>query len=169
MAAIWSPSHFCSIEYWPEPQRGIAEAYRVLKPGGIACVIGPVYPTFWLSRIMADVWMLFPREEEYIEWFKNAGFEDIKLKRVGPSWYRGVRRHGLIMGCSVTAVKTTSGDSPLKVCMWNLLKDDFRLQWAWKIFWILNRANILNICSLDLKLRTSRTRWIHLASWFASF
>lgn len=39
-----------SIEYWPEPQRGIAEAYRVTKPGGVACVIGPVYPTHPLSR-----------------------------------------------------------------------------------------------------------------------
>lgn len=39
-----------SIEYWPEPQRGITEAYRVIKPGGIACVIGPVHPTYPLSR-----------------------------------------------------------------------------------------------------------------------
>uniref|UniRef100_A0A804IXC2 MPBQ/MBSQ family SAM-binding methyltransferase profile domain-containing protein n=2 Tax=Musa acuminata subsp. malaccensis TaxID=214687 RepID=A0A804IXC2_MUSAM len=28
-----------SIEYWPDPQRGIREAYRVLKLGGLACVI----------------------------------------------------------------------------------------------------------------------------------
>jgi SAM-dependent methyltransferase len=39
-----------SIEYWPEPQRGITEAYRVTKPGGVACIIGPVYPTHPLSR-----------------------------------------------------------------------------------------------------------------------
>lgn len=39
-----------SIEYWPEPQRGIKEAYRVIKEDGIACMIGPVYPTYWLSR-----------------------------------------------------------------------------------------------------------------------
>ena len=104
-----------SIEYWPDPQRGIREAYRVLKLGGKACVIGPVYPTFWLSRFFADVWMLFPREEEYIEWFRKAGFKDIQLKRIGPKWYRGVRRHGLIMGCSVTGVKPASGDSPLQV------------------------------------------------------
>ena len=42
---------FLSIEYWPDQQRGIKEAYRVLKLGGKACVIGPVYPTFWLSHI----------------------------------------------------------------------------------------------------------------------
>lgn len=104
-----------SIEYWPDPQRGIREAYRVLKLGGKACVIGPVYPTFWLSRFFADVWMLFPKEEEYIEWFEKAGFKNVQLKRIGPKWYRGVRRHGLIMGCSVTGVKPASGDSPLQV------------------------------------------------------
>ncbi|KAK9057344.1 hypothetical protein SSX86_022179 [Deinandra increscens subsp. villosa] len=104
-----------SIEYWPDPQRGIKEAYRVLKKGGKACLIGPVYPTFWLSRFFADMWMLFPKEEEYIEWFEKAGFKDVQLKRIGPQWYRGVRRHGLIMGCSVTGVKTTSGDSPLQL------------------------------------------------------
>uniref|UniRef100_A0A7C9D0K3 2-methyl-6-phytyl-1,4-hydroquinone methyltransferase n=1 Tax=Opuntia streptacantha TaxID=393608 RepID=A0A7C9D0K3_OPUST len=104
-----------SIEYWPDPQRGIKEAYRVLRIGGIACVIGPVYPTFWLSRLFADLWMLFPKEEEYIEWFTKAGFKDVKIKRIGPKWYRGVRRHGLIMGCSVTGVKPYSGDSPLQL------------------------------------------------------
>jgi MPBQ/MSBQ methyltransferase len=104
-----------SIEYWPDPQRGIKEAYRVLKIGGKACLIGPVYPTFWLSQFFADMWMLFPKEEEYIEWFKKAGFKDVELKRIGPKWYRGVRRHGLIMGCSVTGVKPLSGDSPLQV------------------------------------------------------
>lgn len=106
---------FFSIEYWPDPQRAIKEAYRVLKIGGKACVIGPVYPTFWLSQFFADMWMLFPKEEEYIEWFTKAGFKDVKLKRIGPKWYRGVRRHGLIMGCSVTGVKPLSGDSPLQV------------------------------------------------------
>ncbi|KAL4200133.1 hypothetical protein AMTRI_Chr03g148160 [Amborella trichopoda] len=104
-----------SIEYWPDPQRGIKEAYRVLKLGGKACLIGPVHPTYWLSRFFADMWMLFPKEEEYIEWFEKAGFKDVQLKRIGPKWYRGVRRYGLIMGCSVTGVKKASGDSPFFV------------------------------------------------------
>lgn len=102
-----------SIEYWPDPQRGICEAYRVLKPGGKACLIGPVHPTFWLSRWMADVWMLFPTEDEYIKWFKAAGFDEVRIDRIGPKWYRGVRRHGLIMGCSVSGVKKSSGISPI--------------------------------------------------------
>ena len=100
-----------SIEYWPQPERGICEAYRILKPGGVACIIGPVHPTNPFSRAMADLWMLFPKESEYMEWFERAGFEDVKIKRIGPKWYRGVRRHGLIMGCSVTGVKKASGPS----------------------------------------------------------
>ena len=47
------------------------------------------------------------------QWFTAAGFTDVQLKRIGPSWYRGVRRHGLIMGCSVTATKPAAGPSPL--------------------------------------------------------
>jgi MPBQ/MSBQ methyltransferase len=101
-----------SIEYWPNPQQGICEAYRVLKPGGVACMIGPVHPTHPVSRFFADAWMLFPKEEEYLQWFGKAGFEDVKITRIGPKWYRGVRRHGLIMGCSVTGTKRRAGESP---------------------------------------------------------
>jgi hypothetical protein len=45
----------------------------------------------------------------------KTGFTDVKIKRIGPSWYRGVRRHGLIMGCSVTGVKAAAGESPLEL------------------------------------------------------
>lgn len=43
------------------------EAYRVIKKGGLACMIGPVHPTFFISRFFADIWMLFPTEQEYID------------------------------------------------------------------------------------------------------
>ncbi|KAI4345702.1 hypothetical protein L6164_012802 [Bauhinia variegata] len=104
-----------SIEYWPEPQRGVNEAFRVIKKGGRAVMVGPVHPTHWLSSLFADMWMLFPKEEDYIEWFQKAGFVDVKLRRLNPKWYRGARRHGLIMGCCVSGVKPISGPSPLEL------------------------------------------------------
>lgn len=57
-------------------QPGAQEAYRVVKEGGVACMIGPVYPTHPVSRFFADVWMLFPTEEEYVEvraWGRQLG------------------------------------------------------------------------------------------------
>lgn len=55
------------IEYWPEPQRGVCEAFRVVRARGIVNIIGPVYPTNWLARLVADNWMLFPTEREYFK------------------------------------------------------------------------------------------------------
>lgn len=80
-----------SIEYWPDPQRGIAEAYRVLRPGGVGVVIGPVRPAGRLVRALADLWMLFPEQEQYREWFERAGFTDVRLDPVAPGWYRDTR------------------------------------------------------------------------------
>ncbi len=72
-----------SIEYWPAPERGIAEAYRVLKPGGVALVAGPVPPGDRVLRWLAELWMLFPTEAQYREWFERAGFEDVVGHRGG--------------------------------------------------------------------------------------
>ena len=33
-----------SIEYWPDPGRAVAEAHRVVRPGGTALVVGPLLP-----------------------------------------------------------------------------------------------------------------------------
>uniref|UniRef100_A0A7S1TL16 MPBQ/MBSQ family SAM-binding methyltransferase profile domain-containing protein n=1 Tax=Erythrolobus australicus TaxID=1077150 RepID=A0A7S1TL16_9RHOD len=94
-----------SIEYWPHPSRGVAEAFRVLAAGGTATMIGPVRATNALSRFWCDLWMLFPTESDYVRWFRRAGFANIRIQRIGPEPYRGVRRHGLIMGVVVVADK----------------------------------------------------------------
>jgi len=78
-----------SIEYWPDPQRGIAEAHRVLREGGIGVVIGPVEPAHPLLRRLSGAWMLFPPEADYRAWFERAGFEDVQVHALAPDWYRG--------------------------------------------------------------------------------
>ncbi|MGJ3253107.1 MAG: methyltransferase domain-containing protein [Elainellaceae cyanobacterium] len=76
-----------SIEYWPNPQRAIAEAYRVIKPGGVALIIGPLQRQNPLTRWLSDTWMLFPPEHDYIRWYDQAGFTDIQRVYVSPDWY----------------------------------------------------------------------------------
>jgi MPBQ/MSBQ methyltransferase len=80
-----------SIEYWPDPQRGIAEAYRVTRPGGIALVVGPVRPANRLARRLAEAWMLFPSPDDYRRWFEAAGFADVEARAIAPEWYRDRR------------------------------------------------------------------------------
>ena len=48
-----------------------------------------VYPTFWLSRFFCDMWMLFPREDEYLTWFKARGEEGGK-GGVSPTSLKGL-------------------------------------------------------------------------------
>jgi MPBQ/MSBQ methyltransferase len=78
-----------SIEYWPDPQRGIAEARRVLREGGTATVIGPVEPANPILKRLASTWMLFPPEADYRAWFERAGFTDVRVQALAPEWYRG--------------------------------------------------------------------------------
>jgi MPBQ/MSBQ methyltransferase len=111
-----------SIEYWPEPQRGIAEAYRVIKPGGMATIIGPVRATNPFSRFWCDLWMLFPMESEYVRWYEQAGFQDIKVSYIGPRAYKGVRQHGLIMGLTITGTKPLNGPSLPRVQLGDMLE-----------------------------------------------
>jgi MPBQ/MSBQ methyltransferase len=99
-----------SIEYWPDPQRGIAEAYRAVRAGGVAAVIGPVRPANRFARWLAEAWMLFPSQEEYRSWFERAGFVDVELHELAPDWYRDRR---VPYAVSVVGVKPAPGPSPL--------------------------------------------------------
>jgi MPBQ/MSBQ methyltransferase len=98
-----------SIEYWPNPQAGLNEAYRVLRPGGVALMIGPLEPRGPIARFLANTWMLFPKEEDYFTWMKNAGFEQIKHIYTAPHWIPGREKYGI----ALAGVKTRSGISPL--------------------------------------------------------
>jgi MPBQ/MSBQ methyltransferase len=99
-----------SIEYWPDPQRGIAEAYRVLRPGGVAVVIGPVRPAGRIARALADLWMLFPSVEQYRTWFERAGFGDVEVVPVAPDWYRDPRAPYAV---AVVGVRRDAAPPPL--------------------------------------------------------
>jgi MPBQ/MSBQ methyltransferase len=101
-----------SIEYWPDPQRGIAEAYRVLRPGGVGVVIGPVRPAHPIARRLAEAWMLFPALDEYRAWFERAGFADVEVREIAPDWYRG-RGGRDAYAVAVAGVKREPGPSPL--------------------------------------------------------
>ena len=101
-----------SIEYWPDPQRGIAEAFRVLRPGGVAVVIGPVRPAGRIARVLADLWMLFPPVEQYRTWFERAGFSGVELVPVAPDWYRETR---VPYAVAAVGVCEAAGPSPLRL------------------------------------------------------
>jgi MPBQ/MSBQ methyltransferase len=98
-----------SIEYWPQPELAIAEAYRVLRPGGIALIVGPLPPANRLARWLAEVWMLFPRESDYESWLAAAGFTDIESTYVAPEWYRADRAP---YGLAIAGCKPAPGPSP---------------------------------------------------------
>ncbi len=76
-----------SIEYWPNPQRGIEEMARVTKPGGKVVILAPRKPDGYIARKFAESIMLFPTTDECVEWFKNAGLKKIKYVETGPYFF----------------------------------------------------------------------------------
>lgn len=97
-----------SIEYWPDPERAVSEAYRVLRAGGRALIVGPVSPANPLLRRLAETWMLFPTEAQYRDWLTRAGFTEVELVTVAPSWYRSSRGP---YGVAASGLKPVAGPS----------------------------------------------------------
>ena len=76
-----------SIEYWPDPQRAIAEAYRVLRPGGVACSRArSPQRTRWPARSRTPGCSSPPRTST-VAWFARAGFTSIERLHVAPDWW----------------------------------------------------------------------------------
>jgi MPBQ/MSBQ methyltransferase len=98
-----------SIEYWPDPQRAIAEAYRILKVDGWATILGPLEPKGTVGRFLANTFMLFPPLEDYLTWYREAGFVDVEYRLLRPDW---VTREDY--GLSIVGRKPKPGASPWK-------------------------------------------------------
>ncbi len=101
-----------SIEYWPDPAKGIREAYRIVKPGGLALMIGPLEPANPVGRFIAELWMLFPKEEEYWQWFREAGFEDLQVCYVKPQWVDGKGKYGIALAGRKPLTANTGQSEP---------------------------------------------------------
>ncbi|CAH1000488.1 2-methoxy-6-polyprenyl-1,4-benzoquinol methylase, mitochondrial [Neolewinella maritima] len=96
-----------SIEYWPDPQRGLNEAYRVIKEGGQALMIGPIEPVNPISKFIANTWMLFPPENDYHMYFHQAGFTEVDWAYIRPHWQDNER-----YGIAIVGTKPKPGKSP---------------------------------------------------------
>jgi demethylmenaquinone methyltransferase/2-methoxy-6-polyprenyl-1,4-benzoquinol methylase len=76
-----------SIEYWPNPQKGIDEMVRITRSGGRVVILAPRKPSNFLARKFAESIMLFPTTKQCIEWYKNAGLKKIRYVETGPYFF----------------------------------------------------------------------------------
>ena len=73
-----------SIEYWPNPLKGIREMVRVTKKGGRVVILAPRKPENAIARAFASMMMLFPSTQQMILWMEKAGLKDIRYIETGP-------------------------------------------------------------------------------------
>lgn len=67
-----------ALHHAQHPEKAVAEAHRILRPGGRVAVLDLVRHNFEQAREMyADVWLGFG-EAEILRYLKKAGFEDLQ-------------------------------------------------------------------------------------------
>jgi ArsR family transcriptional regulator len=71
-----------SLHHAPHPERAIAEAYRILKPGGRIAVLDLLRHSFEEAReLYADLWLGFS-EVELSGYLRKAGFAGVQTSVV---------------------------------------------------------------------------------------
>ena len=94
------------FHHLPDPRQAIAEAFRILKPGGLLLVAELASHAREEMRVkFADFWLGFPRER-LLEYLTDAGF-DAKLSRGG-------RGRGELECMFLTAVKKSGSERKKK-------------------------------------------------------
>jgi ArsR family transcriptional regulator len=71
-----------ALHHAPRPEQAVAEAFRILKPGGQVVIIDLLEHTFEKAReLYADVWLGFSENRLY-QILKEAGFDSIDVNVV---------------------------------------------------------------------------------------
>jgi ubiquinone/menaquinone biosynthesis C-methylase UbiE len=71
-----------SLHHAPHPARAMAEAYRILRPGGRVMLLDLVKHNFEQAReLYADLWLGFA-EVDLEQFLKGAGFQGVETSRV---------------------------------------------------------------------------------------
>ena len=94
----------------PRPSAGSRRPTACWRPAGWRSWSGRCRRATASCARLAELWMLFPTEAQYREWFVRAGFEDVELVPVAPDWYRDRRSRYAV---AVSGRKPAAGPSPL--------------------------------------------------------
>ena len=74
------------IYYFPDPVGALREQLRVTRRGGVVLAMGALQPKPAFVRFFATVFNRFPTETQYVAWFTEAGFSDVRTKYISNPW-----------------------------------------------------------------------------------